>query len=92
MVDESKFEFVESQMIELGPLDVLTPRELEVLALIGQGLSLKEIASALYRTVKTVEKHRAAIGMKLAAHDRVKLAEIANRAGLTTRDAARERV
>ncbi len=92
LADGSKYEFVESPVIELGPLDALTARELEVLALIGRGLSLKEIAATLYRTVKTVEKHRAAIGAKLAAHDRVALAEIARRAGLTTRDAARERV
>jgi len=92
LVDESKYEFLESEVMELGPLDVLTPRELEVLALLGQGLSLKEIAKTLFRTVKTMEKHRGAIGMKLAAHDRVKLAEIAQRAGLTTRDAVRERV
>jgi len=92
LAEETRYEFIESKMLELGPLDVLTPRELEVLALLGQGLSLKEIASALYRTVKTIEKHRAAIGAKLAAHDRVGLAEIARRAGLTTRDATRERL
>ena len=79
-------------MADLGPLEVLTPRELEVLALLGQGLSLKQIAKVLYRSVKTIDNHRASIGKKLAIDDRVKLAEIAFRAGLTVRDAERERV
>ncbi len=83
---------VESDVVELGPLDVLSPRELEVLALIGQGLSLKEIAHALHRSYKTIENHRGAIGKKLRLDDRVKLAEIAQRAGLTLEDAERARV
>lgn len=87
-----EFETVESEVADLGPLEVLTPRELEVLALLGQGLSLKQIAKVLYRSVKTVDNHRASIGKKLAIDDRVKLAEIAFRAGLTVRDAERERV
>jgi DNA-binding CsgD family transcriptional regulator len=85
-------EIIDSNVMRLGPLDALSARELEVLALIGQGLSLKEIASVLHRSYKTVDNHRAAIGAKLKVDDRVKLAEIARRAGLTLSDAERPRV
>jgi len=69
----------------LGPLAVLTHREMEILALIARGMSIKEIALTLHRSVKTVESHRTSIGAKLNVDDRVHLAEIARRAGLTTR-------
>jgi len=82
----------ESDVVNLGPLDVLSPRELEILALIGQGMSIKEIASILGRSVKTIENHRTSIGDKLKVDDRVHLAEIARRAGLTVLDAERRRV
>lgn len=86
------FEIVEANVVNLGELNVLSPRELEVLALLGQGLSLKEIAAHLGRSIKTVEKHRQSIGKKLHAEDRVKLAAIAHEAGLSVRDAQRQRV
>lgn len=82
----------ESDVANLGPLNVLSPRELEILALIGQGMSIKEIASILGRSVKTIENHRTSIGDKLKVDDRVHLAEIARRAGLTVLDAERLRV
>lgn len=70
---------------DLGPLAVLTSRELEILGMIARGMSTKAIATALHRSVKTVESHRTSIGAKLKVDDRVHLAEIARRAGLTTR-------
>ncbi len=87
----SKVEVVEAEIADLGPLDALSERELEVLALLGQGLSVKEIASLLFRSAKTIENHRQSIGRKLKLDDRVKLSEIARRAGLTVRDADRTR-
>ncbi len=89
---EGETEVIESEVSDLGPLDVLSARELEVLALIGQGMSLKEIARTLYRSVKTIDNHRQSIGKKLNVTDRVVLAEIAKRAGLTVADADRARV
>lgn len=74
-------------------LDVLTPRELEVLALIAEGKSLAEIAQILNRSHKTIESHRLALGRKLQASNRVALARIAIAAGLVTvpdSEAARE--
>jgi PAS domain S-box-containing protein len=67
---------------DLGPLSTLTARELEVLRLIGEGYTTAEIAERLYRTVKTVEAHRASLGRKLGATNRVQLAKIAVQAGL----------
>ncbi len=71
----------------LGAIGALTAREREVLALIGNGLSNRQIAMRLHRTEDTVEDHRQKIGEKLGISDRVRLAEVAQRAGLTLRDA-----
>ena len=46
----------------------LTPRQVEVLRLVAEGLSAKEIASKLAISTKTVEFHKAAIMDKLAVH------------------------
>jgi DNA-binding NarL/FixJ family response regulator len=85
-------ELRQSPDIHLGPLDILSPRELEVLALIGEGLSLPEIAEVLGRSPHTVHDHRKAIGRKLGVDDRVRLAEMAKAAGLKPTDAALRRI
>lgn len=82
----------ESAYVDLGPLSVLTPRELEVLALLGQGMQIAEIARTLYRSPKTVEKHRAAISRKLGVLSRAELARMVQRAELEVQDARRVRV
>ncbi|KAA0212793.1 MAG: hypothetical protein DYG94_13940 [Leptolyngbya sp. PLA3] len=86
------FEVVESAFVELGDLSALTPRELVVLSLLGQGLTLKEIAATLHRSFKTVDNHRSAIGRKLNQTDRLMLARLAAQAGLRVDDAHLERV
>ena len=48
-----------------GPIDSLTNRELQVLNMIGQGLSTRQTADALHLSVKTVESHRQRIKRKL---------------------------
>jgi DNA-binding NarL/FixJ family response regulator len=60
----------------------LTPRELEVLKLIAEGQTSKEIAALLVISVKTVERHRANILQKLGMRDRVELTRYAIRRGL----------
>lgn len=60
----------------------LTPRESEVLKLVAEGYSSKEIATMLVISVKTVERHRANILEKLALKDRVHLTRYAIRHGL----------
>lgn len=83
---------IESAFVELGELASLTPRELVVLALLGQGLTLKEIAAKLHRSFKTVDNHRSSIGRKLHQTDRLMLAKLAAQAGLRVDDAQLERV
>lgn len=62
----------------------LTPRELEVLRLLAQGLSKKRIAESLFLSVKTVDNHCTSIMSKLNIHNRVDLARYAIREGLAT--------
>lgn len=83
---------IESGTIRLGELNALTPRELEVLTLLGNGLSIKDIAESLDRSVKTIERHRESIGAKLRMSKAVVLADLAREAGLVMGDAARRRV
>jgi DNA-binding NarL/FixJ family response regulator len=60
----------------------LTPRELEIVKLIAEAHSTKEIADILVISPKTVERHRANILEKLGMRDRVELARYAIRRGL----------
>jgi DNA-binding NarL/FixJ family response regulator len=64
------------------PREILTPRELEVLKLIAEAHSSKEIAQILVISIKTVERHRANILEKLGMRDRVELTRYAIRRGL----------
>lgn len=60
----------------------LSPREEEVLKLIAQGHTGKEIAELLFLSPKTVERHRTNILDKLKLRDRVELTRYAIRRGL----------
>ena len=62
--------------------DVLTPRELEVLKLIAEAHTSKEIANELFISINTVERHRQNILDKLGMRDRVELTRYAIRRGL----------
>jgi DNA-binding NarL/FixJ family response regulator len=62
--------------------DVLTPRELEVLKLIAEAQTSKQISEALFISIKTVERHRQNILDKLGMRDRVELTRYAIRRGL----------
>ena len=85
-------ELMFSEQIGLGRLTVLTPRELEVLALMGKGLRQKEIAKKLCRSVSTVDRHRERIGEKLGIADRAELIMLAREAGLEVEDAHRKHI
>ncbi len=60
----------------------LTPRERQVLKLVAEGLSNKEIAAAMDVAVKTVMAHRANLMDKLNIHNHSKLVQLAIRLGL----------
>jgi DNA-binding NarL/FixJ family response regulator len=67
---------------ELPPDDPLTPRESEIVKLIAEGYSSKQIAELLVISDKTVERHRANVLEKLGLRDRVDLTRYAIRRGL----------
>ena len=67
---------------EEGGGEVLTPRELEIVKLIAEANSTKEIAELLVISPKTVERHRSNILEKLGMRDRVELTRYAIRRGL----------
>jgi len=60
----------------------LSPREMEVLSLIAQGETNKKIASLLFVSIRTVEKHRENIMRKLDIHSAVGLARFAIEKGI----------
>jgi DNA-binding NarL/FixJ family response regulator len=64
----------------------LTPRQREILQLVAEGLSTKEIASRLSLSAKTVDSHRAQLMERLGINDVAGLVRYAIRTGLTSLD------
>ena len=75
-------DFVEPGRPDEEQFDVLTPRELQVLKLIAEAYTSKQIAQELVISLKTVERHRQNILDKLGMSDRVELTRYAIRRGL----------
>ena len=67
---------------EAGPLRKLTPRQREILQLIAEGRTTKDIARRLNLSVRTVETHRAELMARLDIHDVPGLVRLAIRSGL----------
>lgn len=67
-------------------LDVLTPREVEVLTLVAEGNTNQEIADLLVLSIKTVQAHRANVMEKLGLHDITHLVRFAIHHGLIVSD------
>jgi DNA-binding NarL/FixJ family response regulator len=65
-----------------SPLDALTGRQREILQMIAEGKSTKEIAFVLDVSLKTVETHRKAVMQRLGIHDVAGLVVFAIRSGL----------
>jgi DNA-binding NarL/FixJ family response regulator len=61
----------------LPPFATLTPREKEVLKLLAEGNSVKEIACTLNLSVKTVEAHKFNLMRKLDIHNKAQLVQYA---------------
>lgn len=76
--------FLRGEPPPASPLEGLSPRQREVLQLVAEGRSTKEIAADLALSVKTVETHRAQIMDRLGIHDVPGLVRFAIRAGLVS--------
>ena len=72
--------------IEEEPYDRLTQREREILKLIADGHTSREIAGMLFISLKTVQGHRMKIMEKLNLHNRTELIKYAVRKGLASLD------
>jgi DNA-binding NarL/FixJ family response regulator len=66
---------------------VLTDREREILQLIAEGKSTKDVSDAMHVSVKTVETHRRNIMEKLNLHSVAEITKYAIREGITSVDA-----
>jgi DNA-binding NarL/FixJ family response regulator len=73
----------EGDVRELAPVERLSPRQREILQLIAEGHSTKEMAYRLKLRAKTVETHRAQLMARLDIHDIAGLVRFAIKAGLT---------
>jgi two-component system response regulator NreC len=69
-------------MVKKGPEERLTPREREVLQLVAEGRTNREIAQVLSISVKTVEHHRANLMNKLGLYSAAELTQYAIRMGV----------
>lgn len=74
--------FLRSGESALEELAVLTPRQREILQLIAEGSSTRDIAERLHVSVKTVETHRAQLMSRLGIHDVPGLVRFAIRTGM----------
>lgn len=81
-VDTLIHDFIERADKRGNKVELLTPRELEVLKLIAEGHTSKEIAAMLVISIKTVDRHRTNMLDKLGMRDRVDLTRYAIRRGL----------
>ena len=73
-----------SPPLDASPLEMLTDREREVMALVGEGLSNQEIADRLYMSPATSKTHVSRAMTKLGARDRAQLVVLAYETGLVS--------
>jgi len=84
--ERQQFEAVEEPPSLPSPLvEPLSDRELEVLALIAEGLPNRDIAERLYISLSTVKSHTASIYGKLGVHSRTEAVARAHAWGILTR-------
>jgi DNA-binding NarL/FixJ family response regulator len=84
-VQRSLSEMVKSRGTVSRSLDHLTEREREVLTMVAQGMTTKEIAGKLAISTRTVESHRANLMRKLDVRSIARLTQLAIREGLVDR-------
>jgi len=81
---ETRERALEEQLGDQAELAVLTPRQKEILQLIAEGYSTREIADLFDLSVKTIESHRANLMERLGIHDVPGLVRLAIRARLVS--------
>lgn len=79
-------DYVQRLRGDAAPADTLTPRQREVLQLVAEGHSTKEIARRLDLSVKTVDTHRSQLMKQLDIHEVAGLVRYAVRSGLISSD------
>jgi DNA-binding NarL/FixJ family response regulator len=79
-------ELMARQQAARAKVAVLTPRERDVLALLGAGLSNAEIGRRLFLVEGTVKAHVSALMTRLGVRNRVQAAVVAHEAGILTED------
>jgi DNA-binding NarL/FixJ family response regulator len=77
---------IERGMLSRRPLADLSPRQLEVLVQVAEGLSTREIAELRGLSIKTIESHRGAMMKRLGLHDVAGLVRYAVKMGLVRAD------
>jgi DNA-binding NarL/FixJ family response regulator len=77
-------EFARTPFLDAAPLELLTTREREVLALVAQGFSNAEVGERLFMSTATAKTHVGRTMVKLGVHDRAQLVVIAYQTGLVT--------
>ena len=78
-------DYVRQLMAKDGsPASLLSPKEREVLQLMAEGHSTKQIAATMFLSVKTIETHRQQVMEKLDIHSIAELTKFAIREGLTS--------
>lgn len=83
---------IKTAYIDLGKLNVLTHRELEVAILLGHGLSVPRVAKLLHRSPKTIERHKASVTKKLKLHGQSELVAVITEMGLDLDDTKLKRL
>ena len=77
-----EYRVIDSNLVDLSPLNALAPRELEVLTLVGQRSPIKVIAEELGVAQRTVERYRSDISRKLGVTSIAEIARLVQLAGL----------
>jgi len=70
--------------------DALTPREQEIMILLAEGMSTRQVADKLFISPKTVENHRSSIMRKLGLHSTIELVRYAAKLGFIDIDRWKE--
>jgi DNA-binding NarL/FixJ family response regulator len=78
--------YLHPREMKTNPIQELTPRQREVLQLVAEGHSTKDIAQKLNLSTKTVDTHRTELMQRLDIHDIAGLVRYAIRSGLISAD------